>query len=152
MKYIAHRGLFNGPDKNAENSPLQISKALKKGFDCEIDLWIVMKETEKFYLGHDAPEYEIDEFFLRNEKFWIHAKNVFALEWLSKFHSEFKYFWHQNDDFVVTSNGYIWTYPQKQLTERSICLMPERSVSIENLKNFNPKCYGICSDYVSIFK
>jgi hypothetical protein len=41
MKLIAHRGLFNGPDVNLENRPQQIETALSRGFDCEVDLWIV---------------------------------------------------------------------------------------------------------------
>ena len=24
------------------------------------------------------------------------------------------YFWHQTDDFTLTSHGYIWTYPGKK--------------------------------------
>ncbi len=39
MIYIAHRGLFQGPDKEKENHPDQIRKALKKRYDCEVDVW-----------------------------------------------------------------------------------------------------------------
>jgi glycerophosphoryl diester phosphodiesterase len=41
MKLIAHRGLTDGPNKDLENSPEQILKAIDQGFDCEIDLWII---------------------------------------------------------------------------------------------------------------
>ena len=40
MIYIAHRGLTNGPDAQLENNPFQIAKAVKEGYDCEVDLWI----------------------------------------------------------------------------------------------------------------
>ena len=44
MKLIAHRGLFNGPNKELENNPDQIEKAWNLGFDCEIDLLIIKKQ------------------------------------------------------------------------------------------------------------
>ena len=34
MKFIAHRGLTEGPDVNLENRPEQIEKSLKDGFEC----------------------------------------------------------------------------------------------------------------------
>ena len=147
MKLIAHRGLINGPNKTIENHPDQIELAIDCGFDCEIDLWF--DEDSKFYLGHDNPQYSIDKDFVikHRKRLWIHAKNLKALYWLSTTNSFFNYFWHQNDDCVITSQGYIWTYPEKPLTDRSIRLMPEwadpefKTV----LKNL---CFGICSDYV----
>ena len=60
MKYIAHRGLLDGPNKEKENKPEQIEYTLKQGFDCEIDVW---KIDEIFFLGHDSPQYEIEKQF-----------------------------------------------------------------------------------------
>ena len=147
MKLIAHRGLINGPDETIENHPDQIKLAINQGFNCEIDLWF--DEDSKFYLGHDRPQYSIDKDFLieYKKRLWIHTKNLKALYWLSNTNNFFNYFWHQNDDCVITSQGYIWTYPEKPLTDRSIRLMPEwadpgfKTV----LKN---RCYAVCSDYV----
>lgn len=142
IKLIAHRGLYNGPNKDLENSPNQILDALEQGFDAEIDLWI---ENKKFYLGHDYLQYEINSKFLENSKFWIHAKNLEALYWLST--TNLTYFWHQEDDRVITSNGYIWTYPDKELSDRSIRLMPEwRDPNFITVLDY--ECYAICSDYV----
>lgn len=142
MKLIAHRGLYEGPDKSLENRPEQILDALDLGFDAEIDLW---KIDNKFYLGHDIPQFPITEHFLELPELWIHAKNLEALHWLSK--TDLKYFWHQNDERVITSNGFIWTYPEKELTDRSIRLMPEwADPELKTIKNFS--CYAICSDYV----
>jgi len=148
MKLIAHRGLTQGPDKTIENQPGQILKALEQDFDCEIDLWVVNSEL---WLGHDAPQYLIKEDFLKNNSlnFWIHAKNLAALRWLAST-TFYKYFWHQNDDFVLTSNNFIWTFPGKELTSLSIAVMPEWDDP--DFKNLNTNCYGICSDYVSIIK
>jgi hypothetical protein len=146
MKLIAHRGLFNGPDVNLENRPEQICSALAKGYDCEIDLWVI---DSKFFLGHDFPDYEIKENFLSQHGLWIHAKNLPALRYLSE--TNLAYFWHQNDDCVITSNGYIWTYPEKELTDRSIRLMPEWK-NPELIGVENTQCYAICSDYVERIK
>ena len=145
MKFIAHRGLFNGPDANLENRTEQIVTALSLGYDCEIDLWVV---DSKFFLGHDRPDFEIKENFLNQQGLWIHAKNLSALRYLSE--TGLAYFWHQSDDCVITSNGYIWTFPDKELTDRSIQLMPEwKDPAFERVEF---KSYGICSDYVEILK
>jgi hypothetical protein len=34
-------------------------------------------------------------------------------------------FWHQNDDFTLTSKNYIWTYPGQPYTASSVIVMPE---------------------------
>lgn len=147
MKLIAHRGLINGPDETVENHPDQIELAISQGFDCEIDLWF--DEDSRFYLGHDRPQYPIDKDFIikHKKRVWIHAKNLKALYWLSTTNGFFNYFWHQNDDCVITSQGYIWTYPEKPLTDRSVRLMPEWA-DPEFKTVLKNRCYAICSDYV----
>jgi hypothetical protein len=143
MRLIAHRGLFNGPNKNTENKPEQILDALSQGFDCEVDLWVVNSE---FWLGHDEPQYPIDKEFIQTYGLWIHAKNLDALYWLTD--TSLWYFWHENDKFTLTSNKFIWTYPQQDLTARSIMLMPEwYNPSFSGIEN--SQCYAICSDYVN---
>ena len=145
MKLIAHRGLINGPDKSLENHPDQILKVVELGYDCEVDFWVVNGE---FYLGHDTYQYQIDEYFLlRLGNAWIHAKNLDALYFLSSSQKSLNYFWHQEDDFTLTSQGYIWTYPGKVLTDRSVSVMPEWIDP--NFINLNFNCFGICSDYIS---
>ena len=37
MKYIAHRGLTDGPDSELENRPDQILESLANGYHCEIE-------------------------------------------------------------------------------------------------------------------
>ena len=141
MKLIAHRGLYNGPNKNRENHPDQIKDALSLGFDAEVDLWIIYGNL---YLGHDEPQYSVDSTFISNSNFWIHAQNLDALFWLVG--TKLNYFWHQEDDYVITSHHYIWTYPGKNLTEKSIMVMPEWKNT--EFRNLNKDCFGICSDYV----
>ena len=60
-----------------------------------------------------------------------------------------KYFWHQKDDVTLTSNNYLWTYPGKKITNKSIVVLPEQvKYSEEELHN----CYGVCSDYIKTYK
>jgi hypothetical protein len=142
MILIAHRGLITGPGKEFENKPAQIETALAMEFDCEVDVWF--KDSE-WWLGHDGPTYLIDFEFLEQPGLWIHAKNLSALYVLSN--TELNYFWHQEDDFTLTSRGYIWTYPGKQLSKNSIMVMPEWNDStLENARSAN--CAGVCSDFI----
>jgi hypothetical protein len=146
MIYIAHRGLFAGPDKTLENTPAQIMTALERGYHVEIDLWAVEADL---YLGHDEPQYAINASFINQPNLWIHAKNIEALDYLTQ--TTYFYFWHQNDDFTLTSNNLIWTYPGKPLTPRSVMVLPENiDPTLNNTKNVN--CYGICSDYVALIE
>ena len=94
----------------------------------------------KFFLGHDYDQYEIDKNFLLNEKIWCHAKTTIALSALHQIGAH--YFWHQEDDYTITSKGFIWTYPGKKLLPNSICVLPEDANYIEI------NCLGICSDFI----
>jgi hypothetical protein len=146
MKYIAHRGLVNGPDKQLENNPDQIHQSLAAGYDCEIDLWHVNGEL---YLGHDEPTYPIDRDFLREVGLWVHAKNLAAFRYLLD--TSNNYFWHENDAFTLTSHNYIWTFPGQELTQRSVMVMPEHvDTTLQNAVNAN--CFAICSDFVEKIK
>lgn len=141
MILISHRGNLNGKKAEEENSPKYIKTALDEGFNVEIDVWYI---NNTFYLGHDKPEYLVKTEFLEDKRLWCHAKNLDALLNLSKINSIF--FWHQEDDYTLTSNGFIWTYPGKKLSKNSICVLPE----VNNI-NFS-NCYGVCSDYIIRYK
>jgi len=147
MKYIAHRGNLNGPNPNKENNPDYITEALKQGYDVEIDVWY---EDNRYFLGHDKPQYEVDIGFLKNSSFWCHAKNIDALNMMLNYN--INCFWHEDDSVTLTSKGLIWTYPGKLLTKMSICVMPE----VIGNEYFNSKpwkeCHGVCSDYVKEIK
>ena len=148
MHLIAHRGLMEGPDKDKENDPYQISYALSKGFDAEIDLWVV---NNILYLGHDEPKHQIEYKFLQTKQhhLWVHAKNFEALNFLTEFGDNF--FWHETDKFVITNTGHIWTYPGNKLGINSVCVMPEEYMKdLTEVKKL--ECYGICSDYIGIIK
>ena len=141
MILISHRGNISGPDAKSENHPDYLKRAVKMGYNVEMDVW---HREKKWYLGHDEPQYKIDMTFLLNDFFWCHAKNVEVFkEMLSR---GIHCFWHQEDDVALTSRGYIWTYPGKKLTTKSICVSPEK----QKIKTFD--CMGICSDYIENYK
>ena len=147
MKMIAHRGLFQGPNKQKENHPSQILLALEKGYDCEIDVWWI---KDQWWLGHDEPQYMVKEEFIGKQGLWLHCKNLDALHELIGRPFKYVYFWHQEDDFTLTSNDVIWTYPGKKLTSKSVAVMPERCPSYwEYIKGRN--LIGVCTDYVEKF-
>lgn len=143
---IAHRGNLDGPNPQQENNPIYIEKALLQGYNCEIDVWY--EESMGFSLGHDYPQYKIPVEFFNYSRLWCHAKNLNALHKMLE-DKRINCFWHQSDNFTVTSHGFIWTYPGKELSLSSICVLPERShEGPEHL----PPCYGVCTDYPKYFK
>ena len=141
MIYISHRGNISGPNEKFENKIEYVQNALDKGYEVEVD---VRFENDKFFLGHDVNQFEVNENFLLNKKIWCHAKTKDALSALEKIKAH--YFWHQEDDYTITSKGFVWTYPGKSLLTNSICVLPE----IVNYKEIN--CLGICSDYIERYK
>lgn len=148
MKLIAHRGNTNGINRVRENSPDYIDEAIQKGFDVEIDLRIKLGVP---YLGHDSPDHEINLMWLfqRKHKLWVHCKEPEALEFAIK--NKLHCFWHDTDDYTLTSYGVIWAYPGKESTgNNTILVMPELNWSVEETKQ--KVCYGVCSDIVEQFK
>lgn len=139
MRKIAHRGNINGPS-HKENQPLYILKAISLGYDVEIDIWVT---NNLLWLGHNGPQYLIEDKFLldNGSKLWIHCKNLAALEYLNTHYKQLNYFWHQEDDFTLTSQGYIWTYPGKEIGPMSVI------VDLEGKTGYN--CYAVCSDYLT---
>jgi len=142
MKIISHRGNLNGKNTYTENTISAISRALNYGFDVEIDVWY---KNNNWYLGHDKAEYVINEFFLQNKKLWCHAKNLDAFSLMLK-NKKINCFWHQNDDFTLTSKGYIWTYPKKDTKDNSIIVLTNQKDKIPK------KCFGICTDFPIYYK
>lgn len=138
MFKIAHRGNISGPNAKYENNPDYIKEAIESGYDVEVDVWSYENEL---FLGHDIAEYKIDLDFLNNEKFWCHCKNIDALKKLLE--ENIRCFFHDKDDATLTSDGYIWTYPGKLLTNKSICVMPEK----DNW-NLPEDVAGVCSDFI----
>jgi hypothetical protein len=102
------------------------------------------------WLGHDGPEYFISEDFLLEigHCAWIHCKNLEALEFLNQTFPHLNYFWHQNDDYTMTSCGFIWAYPGVDPGKNGVLVMPEVTFSEVHkaIEAYDPKY--VCSDYV----
>lgn len=152
MRFIAHRGLMYGPNAEIENTIHQIEYALNHNFDVEIDIWYhtYQESGTHWYLGHDKPTTRIDKSWLESlplNKVWFHAKDIATLAQLSKKSWPIHYFFHENDPATLTSSGYIWTYPGKMLTDKSIMLLPELD-GMNHIEIFAKTIKGVCSDYV----
>jgi hypothetical protein len=143
MIKISHRGNLKGPVKELENSPKQIQKVLKKGFQCEIDVWYV---GGSIILAHELKEdknYRVNDEFLTQKGLWCHAKNFDALNYLKNLKVHF--FWHENDKVTITSKNYVWCHPNIKNSlkiDNSIICLPE--IHKKNVDNFS----GYCSDYI----
>ena len=144
MIVIAHRALLDGPNKALENHPKQIRYCLAEGIPCEIDVWWY---HDRWWLGHDKPEYETTIEFLSQDGLWIHCKNLDALNLLRE--EGLHCFWHQEDDATLTSWGYIWTYPMiRHLYPKSIAVLPEIGEGYWDYVKTIP-ITGVCTDFVN---
>lgn len=136
---ISHRGNISEKIPNKENHPDYLLLAINFGYDIELDVWFI---DNKFVLGHDIPQYIINDTFLMSNKMWIHAKNLKALHKLKELNVNCCFF-HNTDDAVFTSNGWIWTYPGKQIISKyAIAVLPETiygwDISLAS---------GVCTDF-----
>jgi hypothetical protein len=159
MILISHRGNTNGIFESWENEPTYVDKAIKDGYDVEIDVWYEKGKPSKYtesgyspgiiYLGHDKPLYGIDFRWIRDRfpRLWIHCKNVEAVEFFSNCGYPLNYFWHQTDDIALTSLKHIWTYPGKTIHNGAIAVLPELHPGWDI-----SEAGGVCSDYIENYK
>lgn|SRR4030067_663960 len=140
MKLLSHRGNIVGPISKYENTIPYIDAAIRTGFDVEIDLFF---KNDRFYLGHDRPERDISiEYLLKNKSvLWCHAKTINTLYELLRI--EMHCFFHDVDKVTLTSKGIIWTFPDEEVTEKSVIVNNKSYV-----EQYPVKVYGICSDYI----
>ena len=157
MKIIAHRANIGGSNLEVENHPEQIDKCIEEGYDVEIDLRY-HKSTETLWLGHDEPQYKITWWWLakRHDNLWIHCKDFKSLDIFSNNPIDFNFFWHENDNYTLTSKGYIWTYPGQLFGNNSVIVMPE-VFDLQNIQDndtivYSKRFFAVCSDYVEKFK
>jgi hypothetical protein len=143
MILISHRGNVSGKIVELENKPDYLNSCFDKGFDVETDIRLVENEL---LLGHDQPIHKVELSWLdeRKNKMWLHCKNLEAFEFFRE--KDFNIFWHDVDDYTLTSKGFIWTYPGKKLSKGSIAVLPEKWTE-EKILN----CAGVCSDFIERF-
>ena len=149
VKLIAHRGNIFGRDEKLENSPKYLDSAIQQNFDVEVDIRVINKEI---FLGHDIPLFKINLDWLNRRKnfLWVHCKNFEAINFLSNRENELNFFFHESDYLTLTSKRFLWTFPGKLTSKKSIAVMPEL-VSVDWLDNIQKSKlhpYGYCSDYV----
>ena len=148
MLLISHRGNLLGKNEEKENDPTHIDSIIDL-YDVEIDLRM---KNDTLFLGHDYEQYEVsEEWILKNSsKLWIHCKDIKSLAFCSK-HLELNYFWHDVDDYTLTSFRYIWAYPGKKVVnDKTILVLPETYWSYTEVLQFKPM--GICSDFVGYYE
>lgn len=141
MILISHRGNIDGKILEKENHPNYIDATLGSGYDVEVDVWYI---DGKIMLGHDNPQYEVNLrwFTDRINKLWIHCKNMESLVYFRDCEYDINYFWHQTDDVIITSKGFLWAHPGKQPINNSIAVLPE--LFDDDIK----ECIGVCSDFI----
>tara|TARA_B100001250_G_scaffold374098_1_gene360674 strand:- start:729 stop:1181 length:453 start_codon:yes stop_codon:yes gene_type:complete len=135
MNIVSHRGNLCGPCPEEENKPNYIIQALSH-FGVEVDVWF---KDDKWFLGHDAPKYEVEStFFAPN--MWLHLKNYEAVENITSIKTDLQWFWHRNDEMTLTNKQNIWCYPGVYIKD---------SYVVECGKPFHieQKIAGICTDY-----
>lgn len=140
MKPISHRGNLIGPDPKIENNPIHIQMLIDSGMECEVDLWAA---DGKLWFGHDQGDYWVTPGYIKQRGLWVHCKNLAALEVCAEIGS-INFFWHQNDDYTLTSKGFIWTYPDKQPPQS------QNGVIVDLSRDWRSRGYNcrVCADYV----
>ena len=143
ITFISHRGNTEGVWAERENSPDYIDRAIKLGYDVEVDL---RSKDGKLWLGHDEPQYEVCISWLlgRRKNLWVHVKDYGAL--VSIMRTELRFFCHEQDKYTLTSNGYIWSHDlNNKMNDRCIVpLLSSKEVASYEQRGF----YAVCSDYI----
>jgi hypothetical protein len=169
---IAHRGNTNGGGGPYENKPSYIKEALQAGYHVEIDCVMI---GEKFYLGHDEPQYEVDLDFLAIARLVVHCKNLDLLLALRNINKQrvltmIEFFYHSEDYATMTSTGRVWIHPRalpmvcdlyRQRQENNtvgyinlgnaVAVLPEQ-VEDPSFDELAPLFFGICTDNVNNYK
>ena len=137
---IAHRGNRFGPNPSMENNPEYVLNTLKTGCDAEIDVW---HQPDGLYLGHDEPTYKINTHFLRNQKLWVHCKNIQAFLLLSNY-ADINCFLQDNEEIVITSRGNLWAHSRCQVWNNKTVIV---KLDKQDHK-YDIEPFAICSDYI----
>jgi hypothetical protein len=141
MRFIAHRGNWQGSNPDYENKIEYLQAALDKQFDVECDL---IGYRGKLYFGHDEPNEIVNREFISNSSVFCHAKNLEALLLLADM-PEITYFWHQDDTVTLTSQGHMWCLPGVHPTHKQAIWLDLGNIPLpENTYGI----YGICGDKV----
>lgn len=143
MRLIAHRGNVTGPLPDRENTLAYIREALRLGYDVEVDVRLV---DGAYRLGHDSPEEIVPWDLLRDERFWVHCKDLVTLSALK---NTCRCFFHDRDDAVLTSKLDVWVFPGVELVPGCVAVLPEQT---QYTTSALQECYGICTDFPETYR
>lgn len=144
MRVIAHRGNLDGPNKLQENTIKSAFECLYRDLDIELDIHV---KNNNLYLDHDGiidnttPFITLSDFYNLFKSYqnnlWIHCKNLEAIIFCQANLPQYNYFGHSNDEFVLTSKGYIFTRPNVSAGKNVVCVMPELcNLKLEEVKKY----------------
>ena len=57
-------------------------------------------------------------------------------------------FWHENDQRVLTSKGYVWTYPYKQIIDNAVVVILDKELDYDYVS----RAIAVCGDYVQSWR
>jgi hypothetical protein len=153
MIYISHRCNIDGLSKKQNSfGQAMFLMDMYDWLNIELDIWF---KNGDFYLGHDEPEKKLinEEMktLCKNKKIWLHCKNIETISHiLNRKNLKCNVFFHETDQCTLTYPTHkLWTFPKAKLTNRSICVLPEKvNYDIQSIKS----CYAICSDYILMYR
>ena len=150
-RFIAHRGITDGNYSDRENKVDTIIQALRYGYEVEVDVRLFNGEI---YLGHDEPQEKLSKLWNRMRTgidwipyggLWYHCKDSGSLDYFKKLNM-YNYFWHDQDNFTITSKGHIWT------ADLCGCYPVDTFVVVKNkddlVSQSETNCAGICSPFI----
>lgn len=139
---IAKRGNFCGAKPSRENTIDYLKEAINRGYCIECDIWYDSK-NDKFYLGHDKPEHVVYIEFLRDERIFVHAKDLITYSKLIKYKDVQCFYEYINYGYSII-NDMIWFHKN----QANISNINEKSIlHIDDWNKLNkPTIYGIYGD------
>ena len=142
MMFIAHRGNLYGPSLY-ENEPRYLTTAIQHDFKVEVDVWCVNGDL---WFGHDCPDHRVQQPWLDlyAADCIFHCKNWEAM--VAMQNAKQHYFWHQEDEYTLTSEGLVWVYPGRPFPKTPNFIACEPQLDILPIECLG--IHGICSDYV----
>lgn len=142
--HILHRGnSLNNPA--VENSPEKLLELVRTNHHVELDIW---SRSGKLFLGHDGPEIEVSYDWLLNviSRALIHCKDGRTFRdlrtWFAERAIAANLFYHTTEDYALSTNDWVITYPGKTTFRGFLSMMPE-SASKDPLAE---DCFAVCSD------
>lgn len=120
---ISYMGNTDGRDEENENRLSYVKHALSKGLNVCVNVFF---RAGKFYLpcGFDGDELEsIPPVLLSNQAVWCNAVDAQTLDALCGLNAHC--FSMLTAPHTLTSAQFIWTMPNRALTDRSIAAFPE---------------------------